>query len=167
MTRFYMVLGLVALSAIGGWLLGRDGTGALRAEIEAQRDSVERVTRAYEAVRNHADSLEARTDTLVDTATVYVERWRTRTDTLTITEVVALADSTINACENALVSCLATVAAKDSALEASDVRADLLAEQNERLADRLLKKESRQKWRDLLIGGLGGSVGFTVCSLTR
>ena len=158
------VLPLLAVLALG-LVLGSSCDSEPDPQLQRMEDSIARLERVAVDAKARADSLESVTHVRVDTFTAYVTRWRTRTDTLTVTQVIALADSTITACENALVSCLATVEAKDSAITVLDAKAAALDAYAEELADRLARMESRRKWRDMLMAGLGGTVGYSVCSL--
>lgn len=106
------------------------------------RENVELLERVAAAnarasdARAYADSVAARSDSLdairaasTDTAFLYITRWRTRVDTLTVEHVVALADSAVAACANALTDCQRSASAGRAAIRAKDVALERFAEE--------------------------------------
>ena len=115
-----------------------------------------------------ADSLKAVTKARVDTAEVYITRWRTRVDSIGVplgvvdtTGMLALADSTIRACTLALGSCQQTVTALESVVEAQDSALLNLTEARDALARSLERLEGGDPiWTTPALIGIGAGAGY-------
>jgi hypothetical protein len=132
--RWYALAAVVAL--VGGFLLGRAGSGATAAE-KASRDSLALVSRALDAAVHTADSLRARQDSLagaaVATAAGKVGPARMHTDTQIVAVEVLVPDTgalrrawdavpVAVAAERARSDTLAARLAADTLLKANDLR---------------------------------------------
>jgi hypothetical protein len=116
--------------------------GARAADAEARADSLARVTQVR-----------------VDTARVTVTRWRERTDTLTVVELIELGDSLAAACDRALDSCEATIGQQRIALDLRTAERDALAEYNAHLR-RVMRPEPW--WPTMATVGVAAGVGYGV-----
>lgn len=127
------------------------------AEAERLRTDVALANARADRAEREADSVRVETIIQIDTARVTITRWRERTDTLTVTEVIALADTTIAACERALGGCEIALQAGRVALTARTEERDALADYTAHLEARL--GESPPIWPTLVLVGGGAAVG--------
>lgn len=172
-----LIAGLVVLLAgiaVGAYVAsvrGASEADRMRAEWSAERDSLMDSLAVLEwdaaQAQDRADSLATVAATSVDTVRTYITRWRTRTDTLTLTQTVALADSTIGACEDAVDDCERALSSADSALTfqtrvtlGQSQRADIAEANWEAALDRLDRHtgfwEKAENIALLTVGFLGG-----------
>jgi hypothetical protein len=160
---------ILAVCAIGIAILfaGQSCGAGKRADMAEAREREHLATIAVLGARAAdaealADSLARVTHVRVDTARVTVTRWRERTDTLTVVELIELGDSLAAACDRALDSCEETIAAKDRALDLRTAERDAMAEYNAHLR-RAMKPEPL--WPTMATVGVAAGVGYGVGGL--
>jgi hypothetical protein len=166
MTRAHLTAALAVAIAI--LAVGQSCGAGKRADMAEAR---ERAHLTAIAVANHraneaiarADSLANVTQVRIDTARVTITRWRERTDTLTVPQIIALADTTIAACEAALDGCEQTIAAKDRALELRTAERDAMEDYNAHLRLRVMTPEPW--WPTLVTVGVASGVGYAADGL--
>lgn len=164
------VLAAVLLIPLLLGLLGaRREAAHLDGLLSSQRAELDSLRSGIRVLELRADSLSALARTRSDTVRIAVERWRTLTDTLRLSDTVwvrqlAFAGDTLAAaCMQLGRDCSRALAAKDSVLEAERLQAELLEGYLEGLAGRL-RGEQRKRWFYAL-GGVG--VTLALCRAAR
>lgn len=186
-TTLYPTFALIVVALAAGYALGHRG--------DATTHLLERQSAALDAMLAHSRGLAARADSLrseadslghvagasMDTAVVYLTRWRERVDTVdaavdtaaivaAFPGLVAAGDSLAEACDTAVSDCRAALQAKDRALVATDSvlasereRAAALEGYRDELADRLRRRERWRTVRDAGFMAGGMLMGALAC----
>lgn len=150
--RWRVALTVIACLALSGayaiWQDRQRAIGRLEVELRQSRSDYQTlIARADSLARAyHIDTVRLTTYRLrLDTLTTTVELWKH--DTVTVTQYVATADSTVRACSTALQTCAARASALSGALVASEASYQAL---------KRLQPRPGAIWRQRAAGALAG-----------